>query len=215
MAEKEKVVKKRNWGGVVYPESAPEDWKEQLTFKGIAWACSPLHDSDLNPTGEKKKEHYHIIMSFPGPTTYNVVETIMQELNQPIPIALESVRGAYRYFTHMDNPDKHQYDEQDITLYNGFDVTDVLSNFDVMKCLKKIQKYIMDNNIIEYSTLCDMLYCTDQFEMWSVATSKTMFLDAYIRSKRNRVKSAALKAVDDEFGLNEEVNITQIMRRSI
>ena len=63
------MLKKRNWGAVVYPESAPEDWEEILKLKGISWARSPLHDSDINPTGEPKKAHYHIIISFPGPTT--------------------------------------------------------------------------------------------------------------------------------------------------
>ena len=103
------MVKKRNWGGVVYPESAPEDWIEILKLKGITFAISPLHDKDINPTGEEKKEHYHIIMCFTGPTTDTTVNQIMKELNQPIAIPLESVRGYYRYFTHKDNPEKHQY----------------------------------------------------------------------------------------------------------
>ena len=32
------MLKKRNWGAVVYPESAPEGWKEILKLKGISWA---------------------------------------------------------------------------------------------------------------------------------------------------------------------------------
>lgn len=201
------MIKKRNWGGVVYPESAPTDWKETLTLKGVAWACSPLHDSDVNPTGEVKKEHYHIIMSFPGPTTDKTVNDIMKELNQPIAIPLESAKGYYRYFTHKDNPEKFQYDEKDIELYNGFDVSDILNNFEVFQHMRTIQKYIMDNNITEYSTLMDMLFCTGQSELWQVASSHTMFFQAYIGSKRNRVKNGVLKALDDSFNLNGEVNI--------
>lgn len=79
-------------GAVVYPESAPEDWEEILKLKGISWARSPLHDSDI-------KAHYHIIIFFPGPTTDKTVNDIMKELNQPIAILLESVRGYFRYFT--------------------------------------------------------------------------------------------------------------------
>ena len=67
-----KNVKKRNWAFVLYPESAPKDWKEQLSKTGLEGAISPLHDKDVNPTGEPKKAHYHIIICYPGPTTFNV-----------------------------------------------------------------------------------------------------------------------------------------------
>ena len=85
------MIKKRNWGAVIYPESAPEDWKEILKLKGLTFAVSPLHDKDIDPTGEKKKPHYHIIICFPGPTTDTTVNQIMKELNQPIAIPLEKV----------------------------------------------------------------------------------------------------------------------------
>lgn len=180
------MQKKRNWGAVVYPESAPVDWKEILKLKGLTFAVSPLHDSDLNPTGEKKKEHYHIIMCFNGPTSDKVVNEIMKELNQPIAIPLESVRGYYRYFTHKDNPEKFQYDDKKIELYNGFDVTDVLNNFEVFQSLKQIQLLIIEQDIIEYSDLLDYLMKNDYMEMWNVACSHTLFLNSYITSKRHK-----------------------------
>ena len=108
------MIKKRNWGAVVYPESAPEDWKEILKLKGLTLAVSPLHNNDINPDGTPKKPHYHIIICFPGPTTDTTVNQIMKELNQPIAIPLESVKGYYRYFTHKDNPDKYQYNDKEI-----------------------------------------------------------------------------------------------------
>lgn len=182
------MIKKRNWGGVVYPESAPEDWKEILKLKGISFAVSPLHDKDINPTGEPKKEHYHIILSFPGPTTDTTVNQILKELNQPIGIALESVRGYYRYFVHKDNPEKYQYNENDIQLFNGFDVTDVLNNFEVFQCLKEIQSLVIEHTITEYSELMDFLMQHELFELWNVACSHTLFLNTYITSKRNNLR---------------------------
>ena len=113
-------IKKRNWAFVLYPESAPKDWKEQLQQTGLSVAISPLHNKDLDPTNTPKKAHYHIILCYSGPTSYNVVKRLTDSLNQPIPIALEQVRGYYRYFTHIDNPDKYQYDEKEIFHLNGF-----------------------------------------------------------------------------------------------
>lgn len=62
-------MKKRYWAFVLYPESAPENWKEILQQTGLSCCVSPLHDKDINPTGEPKKAHYHIILCYSGPTT--------------------------------------------------------------------------------------------------------------------------------------------------
>lgn len=182
------MIKKRNWGGVVYPESAPEDWIETLKLKGISFAVSPLHDKDVNPTGEKKKAHWHIILSFPGPTTDKTVKQIMDEINQPLPIALESVRGYFRYFTHKDNPEKYQYDSTQIQLFNGFDVTDILNNFEVFQFLKEIQILILEHDIIEYSDLLNYLMEQGYMELWNVACSHTLFLNTYITSRRHKLE---------------------------
>ena len=115
-----KQIKKRYWAFVLYPESAPSDWVDILISKGLPFCISPLHNLDYNPTGELKKEHYHIILAYDGPTTYNNVKNITDELFQPIPIPLEQIRGYYRYLTHKDNPEKYQYNESDIQCYNGF-----------------------------------------------------------------------------------------------
>ena len=188
------MQKKRNWGGVVYPESAPDDWKEILKLKGLTFAVSPLHDRDINPTGEPKKPHYHIILCFAGPTTAKTVNEIMSELNQPIAIPLESVRGYYRYFTHMDNPEKFQYDSKDIELFNGFDVADVMNSFEVFECLKSIQLLIIENDITEYSDLLDFLLSVDKPELWNVASSHTLFLNSYITSKRHKREKEKVEA---------------------
>jgi hypothetical protein len=46
--EKGKDIKKRLWTIVLYPESAPEDWREIIKQSGIVFAVSPLHDRDIN-----------------------------------------------------------------------------------------------------------------------------------------------------------------------
>ena len=182
------MLKKRNWGAVVYPESAPADWIEILKLKGISFAVSPLHDKDKDNGSngnELKKAHYHIILSFSGPVTDKTVNSIMSELNQPIAIPLESVRGYYRYFTHKDNPEKYQYNVSDIQLFNGFDVSDVLNSFEVFQALKQIQSIIVELNILEYSELCDYLLNNQFCELWNVCCSHTLFLNTYITSKRH------------------------------
>lgn len=190
------MIKKRNWGAVIYPESAPKDWIEILTLKGLSFAVSPLHDKDINPTGEEKKAHYHIILCFPGPTTDKTVnDIIVKELGQPIAIPLESVRGYYRYFTHKDNPEKYQYKSNEIQLFNAFDVTDIMNNFEVFQSLREIQTLIIENNILEYCDLLDFLMINDKPELWNVASSHTLVLNTYITSKRHKLKKEEVNII--------------------
>lgn len=187
----DKKVKKRHWAFVLYPESAPEDWYDQLKQTGLKCAISPLHDKDLNPTGESKKKHHHIIVSYDGPTTYGNVEGLTKRLNQPIPQPLEQVRGYYRYLTHDDNPEKAQYDKADIQLLNGFDIRDYveMSKSEVTRYLREVQQFVMDSEILEYSDLMEILLQGGESmkDWYDVASSHTLFFTAYLRSRRYRV----------------------------
>ena len=75
-----KNVKKRNWAFVLYPESAPENWRELLQQTGLQCVISTLHDKDLDPDGNPKKAHHHIILVYSGPTSFNVVKQLTESL---------------------------------------------------------------------------------------------------------------------------------------
>lgn len=194
-----KSTKKRNWAFVLYPESAPADWLERLKLSGLMGAVSPLHDKDINADGEPKKAHYHIILVYAGPTSFNVVNALCESLNQPIPQPLESVRGYYRYLTHKDNPEKYQYSDSDIVTFGGFDYRDYveMTKSEVLKCIRSVQALIRDNDISEYSDLLDLLDDNDMVEEYDVASSHTMLFGKYIDSRRNK-KTLKSKAVSDE-----------------
>lgn len=186
-------IKKRNWTFVLYPESAPPDWKEQLKISGLMAAISPLHDKDLNPTGEAKKAHYHILLVYSGPTTYNAVAKFTASLNATIPQALESVRGMYRYFSHKDNPEKHQYDEHEISTVNGFNIADLveLTKSEVNELKMNILKLIREVDITEYSSLIDFLIDNEMMTEYDVAINNTFFFHTYITSRRHADQIAA------------------------
>lgn len=186
-------IKKRNWTFVLYPESAPADWKEQIKLSGLLAAISPLHDKDVNPTGEAKKAHYHILLVYSGPTTYNAVAKFTASLNATIPQALESVRGMYRYFSHKDNPEKYQYEESEIQTLNGFNIADLveLTKSEVNELKMRILKLIRDVDIIEYSGLVDFLIDNEMFSEYDVAINNTFFFHTYITSRRNAVRQEA------------------------
>ena len=122
----ESKIKQRYWAFILYLDSAPNNWRDILQNTGLVFAISPYHDKDINPTGEVKKPHYHIIVAFEGPTTYKNVKRITDSVNATIPQPLSAIKGYYRYFTHKDNPEKYQYDDKDITTINGFNIDDYI-----------------------------------------------------------------------------------------
>ena len=221
MAEKKSSIKKRNWAFVVYPTkeqldavgsaydgsdgygSAPDDWIQQLQLSGLQYAISPLHDKDKQEdgSGRTKKPHYHVIVIYGSPTTYNNVKNLTDSFNAPIPQALEQVRGYYRYLTHKDNPDKYQYDEEDIVTGGGFNIADYidLSKSEVTEIKFKLQQLIREQNIIEYSAFMD--YIQDNLDRinYDVASSHTIFFNTYIKSIRHSRQKSQMK-IDPDTG---------------
>ena len=153
-------LKKRNWSFILYPDSASEDWEEFLINTGIPFAYA-FHDKDINPTGEPKEPHYHVIICADGPITYQNAKTYADRVGakngviQPV----GSVRGMIRYFCHLDNPEKHQYPDSIIQCRNGFDPKDYFNlTVSQQKAFKrKATNFIRENDITEYSDLIDYL----------------------------------------------------------
>lgn len=202
MSEKKSTVKKRNWAFVLYPDSAPENWREILQQSGLQCAVSPLHDKDMDATGEPKKPHWHVIAVYSGPTSYNVVNALCGSLNAPHPQALEQVRGYYRYLTHKDNPEKAQYDDKDITTINGFNISDFseLTRSEVNAIKFRLQKLIREQEIFEYSDFMDYLQDNDMMSEYEVASNNTMFFDRYIRSRNCKRVTAKKPKIDPDTG---------------
>lgn len=180
-----------NWNFILYPESAPENWRELIEETRIEWIESPLHDKDVNPTGEIKKAHYHITLLYPGKKSFEQVEQLTLSLNQPIPVKCQSVKGSIRYMVHKDNPDKYQYDWNKIISHGGADLSSLCSATvsERMQYEKEIFRFIRDNDIIEFSDLIDSIEIMGNDDWHRVAVSfSTMAINAYLRSRRHKAE---------------------------
>lgn len=181
--------KDRYWTFLVYPDSAPNNWKEILQETGLEIAISPLHDKDKNPDDTIKKFHYHVLLCFNGPTTFNKVNSICALLNSPIPKRVLSIKGIYRYFTHLDNPEKYQYNQSDITVLNGFDIKDYagITTSQLVMIKREVINLIKVNHIYEYSDLCNFLDDAELLDFFDVVSTHTMFFNTYITSYRHKI----------------------------
>ena len=200
-------VKKRYWAFVAYPESAPPDLFKQLQMTGMPIAISPLHDKDLEADEQTpKKPHWHIILCYSGPQTYNAVKNLTASFNSPAQIPIEAVRGYYSYLTHKDNPENVQYEEKDITCLNGFSIYEFveLTKNEVFQIKKALLDIIKEREIIEYCDLLEYLKASELESELDVAFNNTMFLNTYISSRRH--KTVPVGKSDSIAGLAKEAN---------
>lgn len=148
--------KTRNWVFVGYPESLPNNWREMLEELHTPHVISPLHDKDINADGTPKKPHYHIILSFAGPKSYESVKAITDTFNSPIPQQIQNMVGQLRYLIHKDNPEKAQYSPTDI-VDNSMGLIDVsralMSKAEELELSKDIFGFCYNNNIVEFTEL--------------------------------------------------------------
>ena len=181
-SEAQDNLKGRHFWYVVYPESAPEDWVEQLQQTGLPFCVSPLHNKDKNPDNSDKKPHYHVIISWGNTTTYKSARTLAENmLNCPRPQLLRNCTGAYRYHQHKDNPEKYQYTETSKT-YNGWERP--LDSTEVAEIKKEIHTLIYVEDIQEYGELLTVCIGLGP-EYFDVASNNTFYCEKLCSSYRH------------------------------
>ena len=174
----------RNYATVVYPESAPQNWQEILAEQFVQAFISPLHDKDINPTGEIKKEHYHVILMFDSVKTKEQAEEVFQKINGVGCEVIQSIRGYARYLCHLDNPEKHQYEPQNVRSLCGADYSTTIGLVtDKYKAISEMIDFCEDSDIVSYSDL--LKYCrTDRFDWFRVLCDNgTIVIKEYLKSR--------------------------------
>lgn len=174
----------RNYATIGYPESLAENWLDILTELCIPCFISPLHDNDVNPDGESKKPHYHIMFRFDVPKSYEQVEEITKQICSVGVKVITSPRGYARYLLHLDNPEKAQYSRDLIITLGGADYDETCSiSSDKYKALDEILSFVRCHEISSYAYLVD--YCrVERFDWFRcLCDSGTYVVKEYIKSK--------------------------------
>jgi len=184
----------RPWTFLVYDDSAPENWRDILDALHVPWVESPLHEYDVNPDGEVKKAHRHIVFYFNGKKSYDQVKQISDSVNAPRPEPVSDIRGMCRYLIHRDNPEKFQYDFKDILCHQGMDVSDYFgaTKQERYQAIAEMMEFIEEHNITEFTQFS--AYCRrERFDDWFplVCDSCAYVIDMQIRSQRHGARSPA------------------------
>ena len=190
----EKEKKGKHWTFIVYEDSAPKDWMEQLAETGLAFVISPYHNKDKNPDDSPKKPHWHVIVSYPNSTTYNNVCGLRSITRGPYPMAVGSVGGLYAYLTHKHNPEKYQYDTNQIQRFNGWEKT--LESTEVSAIKQELTEMILLEEITEYAELIATVMFMDG-DYQSVAMNNTVYFDRLCSSYRYNKHGTLMRFYDN------------------
>lgn len=179
-----KTSRYRNFATVVYPESAPTDWRSILADQCVPVFVSPLHDLDTNPDGEAKKAHFHVLFAFDGVKTCDQVQFIIDQIGGVGCEIVQSLRGYARYLCHLDNPDKHQYDQEQVISLGGADYAAAIGlPTDKYKAIREMMDYCRHNDVTSYAELLE--YASEcRFDWFRVlCDSATVVIKEYLKSR--------------------------------
>lgn len=180
---------------ILYPDSSTYDVDKiikSLAEELFTFAVSPLHDRDIEDDGSFKKAHYHLLLAYSSATTLNNIRCWFNACGLP-ETELHSVRvcasgvGYFRYLTHKDNPDKVQYDDKDIIVFN--DSAELFKKFsktasEKIDDLVRIFQIVDELNTISFHSLIQylMLNERDLFKMLTSSSALAICVKEYQRS---------------------------------
>lgn len=179
----EKDSRVRLWATVVYPESAPDNWLSIIGDMMIPCYISPLHDKDLNADKTPKKPHYHVFMIFEGKKSQAQIKEIVSRFGGVGQENILSKRGYARYLCHLDNPEKAQYNTDDVKAFGGLDYeSDIGIVINKYKIIKEMVGFVSANNILYYADLLD--YASENEPQWFrvLCDNGTRVMTEYIKS---------------------------------
>lgn len=127
-------------------------------FEGTIWVLKPIfyafirHDQDIEDTGEPKPPHYHLVIKFAQPKTFQT----MQKLFPGAHIEMsQSVSSSVQYLTHQNQPNKAQYSGNQIitnrpellTKYLTIPQVEQFNRFDIWE-------YVSVDRMFTYTDFC-------------------------------------------------------------
>lgn len=191
----------RTWATILYADSANPNWRNILSELAIPCFVSPYHDRDMNPHGEHKKPHWHILFMFDGVKSLEQIQDISKQLCSVGQENVASTRGYARYLCHLDNPDKAQYNIDDVLSFGGADYKDVIS--------LPSDKYIVIGEMMDFCDKYDvkslyvlMKYARKNKEDWMRALSDNCgyIMREWLESRKWSIEHGLDQIIDPETG---------------
>lgn len=157
--------KYRYWWAVLYPENMVENWEDIIGDKLQLPYAYCIHNMDNDKLSNHRKDHVHLILAWPGPTTYKNAMDVFSLLNAEEKKAVNtcenciSIRHCYEYLIHNTDDckkaGKEQYEKEMRKEGNNFDIGayEQQTENDKMDMVIEIDQIIVDNHFYNFMHL--------------------------------------------------------------
>ena len=183
----------RNYHGVVYPDSAPENWLEILRDDVIVGSVvSPLHhgfkDGVLN---HDLKDHYHVILIFSTVKTYEQACVEFDKIGGVMVEPTTCLRSYARYLCHLDSPEKEQFENymQLVQCFHGTDYAVLIElPEDRLDCIGQMLDFVAQNDVTCFFDLLQYARLNNQEWFRSLTSNSAYIMSAAIKSRSWQLK---------------------------
>lgn len=134
----------RNWATIIYPESAPQNFRELISEARLDAFLSPLHTDMDEETQLEKKPHHHLEMKFGSKKSKQQILEIVKAFGGVGAEPVNDFRSYARYLCHLDQPHKKQYDKNEVQTFGSLDYISTIES--------TADKYVIIGQIMQY---CD------------------------------------------------------------
>ena len=218
------ATKSRFFCGIVFEDSAPSDWREQLRDSLQMWLISPLHSADEDSQapddvqdGNEEigassasidlnhvyKNHWHVMYCHGNTVGPKAARSVMPPWMfihpNPHKFMVSAQQNLARYFCHLDQPEKQQFDG------DPFELMEVLNGFPLclerqltMKEERDLQLAIlatMENmNLTEFIDVVGYFRQVQDWQAFDYVNKHHGWVDKLCSSARGKAKFEALEA---------------------
>lgn len=185
----DKPQRLRDFATIVYPDSenTPQNWLQILKDLHVPAFVSPLHDKDTCENGDPKKPHYHVMLLFESLKTPAQAQEIFDKIGG---VGLEYVktrRGYCRYLCHLDDPNKFQYNKDDVIQLGGMDYYECISIVsDKYAVLNSVICFIKDNRIENILDLYQYAMDKNLMDWMRICQDKSFTIDLFCKANRDK-----------------------------
>lgn len=138
-----KEKRSRNWATIIYPDSAPENFRDIISELMIEALLSPLHTDQDEEKQLEKKPHYHLEIKFSTMKSKDQTLEIVSKFGGVGAEAVNDFRAYARYLCHLDQPNKKQYDPKEVRSFGSLDYLEIIeASADKYKIVGEIMDYI-------------------------------------------------------------------------
>lgn len=182
-----KMARSNLYTFLIYPkDSAPDNYMDIIRSWHVPVLISPVHAPSSDAYGEEegvqKKRHLHVMIYFGSGANKSLeqVKVYSDKLHGTRPFIVNSRDGMIRYFIHLDDPDKQQYDidedgkeghkwsKSDLISLSGFETGNAFESFsNEQQMYVFLENTIFDHHIYNFSDFIRFLRdvnCTSELD---------------------------------------------------